>query len=71
MSAQEQIIYLVEAEKMFDSFDKIPDTVWEDERDKYSKVLETYQNIRVMRWNEAQTNAISTKSCKTKRNKRR
>lgn len=66
MSAQEQIIYLVEAEKMFDSFDKITDTVWEDERDKYSKVLETYQNIRVMRWNEAQTNAISTKVVKPK-----
>ena len=59
MSPQEQIIYLTEAEKMFDSFDKIPSTVWEDERDKYSKVLETYKNIRVMRWNEAQTNAMT------------
>ena len=60
MSPQEQIIYLTEAEKMFDSFDKIPSTVWEDERDKYSKVLDTYKNIRVMRWNEAQTNAMTT-----------
>ena len=59
MSPQEQIIYLTEAEKIFDSFDKIPSTVWEDERDKYSKVLETYKNIRVMRWNEAQTNAMT------------
>ena len=59
MSPQEQIIYLKEKEKMFDSFDKIPSTVWEDERDKYSKVLETYKNIRVMRWNEAQTNAMT------------
>ena len=59
MSPQEQIIYLTEAEKMFDSFYKIPSTVWEDERDKYSKVLETYKNIRVMRWNEAQTNAMT------------
>ena len=59
MSPQEQIIYLTEAEKMFDSFDKIPSTVWEDERDKYSKVLDTYKNIRVMRWNEAQTNAMT------------
>ena len=58
MSPQEQIIYLTEAEKMFDSFDKIPSTVWEDERDKYSKVLDTYK--RVMRWNEAQTNAMTT-----------
>ena len=66
MSPQEQIIYLSEAEKMFDSFDKIPSTVWEDERDKYSKVLDTYKNIRVMRWNEANTNALSTKVEKIK-----
>lgn len=52
MSPQEQIIYLSEAKKMFDAFDKIPETVWEEDRDKYSKVLDTYQNIRVMRWNE-------------------
>ena len=66
MSPQEQIIYLSEAEKMFDSFDKIPSTVWEDERDKYSKVLDTYKNIRVMRWNEAQTNAMTVSSQKIK-----
>ena len=66
MSPQEQIIYLTEAEKMFNSFDKIPSTVWEDERDKYSKVLDTYKNIRVMRWNEAQTNAMTVKSQKIK-----
>ena len=66
MSPQEQIIYLTEAEKMFDSFDKIPSTVWEDERDKYSKVLDTYKNIRVMRWNEAQTKAMTVKSQKIK-----
>lgn len=66
MSPQEQIIYLMEAEKIFNSFDKIPSTVWEDERDKYSKVLDTYKNIRVMRWNEAQTNALSTKTQKIK-----
>ena len=66
MSTQEQIIYLSEAEKMFESFDKIPSTVWEDERDKYSKVLDTYKNIRVMRWNEAQTNAMTIKSQKIK-----
>ena len=66
MSPQEQIIYLTEAEKMFDSYDKIPSTVWEDERDKYSKVLDTYKNIRVMRWNEAQTNAIAVKKIKPK-----
>ena len=29
MSPQEQVIYLAEAEKIFDSFDKIPETVWD------------------------------------------
>ena len=66
MSPQEQVIYLAEAEKIFNSFDKIPETVWEEERDKYSKVLDTYKNIRDMRWNEAQTNALTTKKIKPK-----
>lgn len=51
MSPQEQIIFLSEAEKIFDAFDKIPDMIWEDEYRKYSDVLETYKNIRVSRWN--------------------
>ena len=54
MSPQEQVIYLAEAERMFDAFDKIPKTVWEDEEDKYSDVLDTYKDIRIMRWNESQ-----------------
>ena len=52
MSPQEQIVFLSEAEKVFDAFDKIPDMVWEDEYRKYSQVLDTYKNIRVSRWNE-------------------
>ncbi len=51
LSAQEQIIFLSEAEKVFEAFDKIPDMVWEDEYRKYSQVLNAYQNIRVNRWN--------------------
>ena len=50
MSAQEQIIFLSEAEKVFDAFDKIPDMIWEEEYRKYSQVLEAYKNIRVSRW---------------------
>lgn len=57
MSPQEQIIFLSEAEKVFEAFDKIPDMVWEDEYRKYSQVLDTYKNIRVSRWNtENQSN---------------
>ena len=50
MSPQEQIVFLSEAEKVFDAFDKIPDMVWEDEYRKYSQVLDAYKNIRVARW---------------------
>lgn len=53
MSPQEQIIFLVEAEKMFKIFDKVPNQIWEDEYDKYSQILETYRSIKMLRWAEA------------------
>ena len=59
MSPQQQIIYLAEAERMFDAFDKIPRSVWEEEQDKYEEVLDKYKDIRVMRWNEE--HELSTK----------
>ncbi|CCY99330.1 unknown [Clostridium sp. CAG:793] len=61
MSPQEQIIYLAEAEKVFNAFDKIPDSVWEDEQRKYDEVLDTYKNIKIQRWNEAREYELSTK----------
>ncbi len=51
LSTQEQIIYLTEAEKIFKAFDKVPPELWEEEYDKYSKVLDKYQDIKVKRWN--------------------
>lgn len=66
MSPQEQIIYLSEAEKLFDAFDKIPQTVWEEEYNKYSEILETYKDIKVMRWNEAQEYALTKAKPKIK-----
>ncbi len=59
MSPQEQVIYIAEAEKMFDAFDKIPESVWEDEYDKYKEVLDKYKDIKVMRWNEAREYEMS------------
>ncbi len=50
MNSQEQIIFLSEAEKVFDAFDKIPELLWEEEHQKYSEVLNTYQSIRMLRW---------------------
>jgi hypothetical protein len=44
---------------MFEAFDKIPRSVWEEEQEKYYEVLDKYKDIRVMRWNEE--NALSTK----------
>ncbi len=52
MSPQEQIIFLSEAEKVFEAYDKIPSIVWEDEYRKYAEVLQAYQNIRVTRWSQ-------------------
>lgn len=50
MSTQEQIIFLMEAEKVFNAFDKVPKIIWEEEYDKYNDVLDTYKNIKVLRW---------------------
>ena len=51
MSQKEQIIFLMEAEKVFSAFDKVPNILWEDEYQKYSKILEIYKNIKILRWN--------------------
>lgn len=50
MSPQEQIIFLMEAEKVFKAFDKVPQIIWEEEYQKYSDVLNTYKDIKVLRW---------------------
>ena len=50
MSTQEQIIFLMEAEKVFKAFDKVPKMIWEEEYEKYNDVLDTYKNIKVLRW---------------------
>ena len=51
LSTQEQIIYLSEAEKIFTAFDKVPTSLWEEEYQKYSEVLDKYKDIKVNRWN--------------------
>ena len=50
MSTQEQIIFLMEAEKVFNAFEKVPTILWEEEYQKYSDVLNAYKNIKVYRW---------------------
>ena len=50
MSPQEQVIFLMEAEKVFNAFDKVPKMIWEEEYEKYEDVLNTYKNIKILRW---------------------
>lgn len=50
LNEQQQILFLMEAEKVFSAFDKVPDMLWEDEYEKYSKVLDLYKNIKILRW---------------------
>lgn len=52
LSAQEQLVFLSEAEKVFDAFDKVPDMLWEDEYQKYMDVLDKYKDIKVARWSQ-------------------
>ena len=50
MSAQEQVIYLLEAEKIFTAFDKVPEALWDEEYEKYKQVLKKYNDIKMFRW---------------------
>lgn len=49
-SAQEQVIFLKEAEKVFSAFEKVPNELWEEDYSKYNQVLNTYKDIKVIRW---------------------
>lgn len=50
LSPQQQILFLAEAEKIFDAFDKVPDALWEEEYTKYMEILNKYKDIKMLRW---------------------
>ncbi|MBO5397819.1 MAG: hypothetical protein J6A36_02660 [Clostridia bacterium] len=50
LSPQQQVLFLAEAEKIFDAFDKVPDALWEEEYTKYMEVLNKYKDIKMLRW---------------------
>ena len=52
LTPQEQLIFLSEAEKVFNAFDKVPNILWEEEYQKYMDVLDRYKNIKVARWSQ-------------------
>jgi len=53
ISPQQQVLFLKEAETVFDAFDKVPSALWEEEYQKYMKILSKYQTIKVNRWQES------------------
>ncbi len=52
LTAQEQLIFLSQAEKVFDAFDKVPSMLWEEEYQKYMDVLDKYKDLKVVRWSQ-------------------
>ena len=52
LSSHDQLIFLSEAEKVFNAFDKVPDLLWEEEYQKYMDVLDRYKDIKMIRWQE-------------------
>lgn len=45
-----QLIFLKEAEKVFNAFEKVPEVLWEEEYQKYMEVLNAYKDIKMVRW---------------------
>ena len=52
MDTRDKVVFLMEAEKVFSAFDKVPNMLWEDEYQKYTKILDIYRDIKIVRWNE-------------------
>ena len=50
LDVKEQLIFLKEAERVFEAFDKVPNALWEEDYQKYMEVLNTYKDIKMLRW---------------------
>lgn len=50
LSQEQQLIYLKEAESVFEAFEKVPTELWEEEYEKYNTILQKYNDIKVLRW---------------------
>ncbi len=50
LTPQQQVLFLKEADTIFDAFSKVPDALWEEEYQKYMKILDKYKDIKIKRW---------------------
>jgi len=50
LTPQQQILFLSEADEVFDAFRKVPDALWEEDYEKYMEILNKYKDIRITRW---------------------
>ena len=53
LTTNEQLVFLREAERDFDAFDKVPNVLWEEDYQKYMEVLSKYKDIRLVRWEKS------------------
>ena len=50
MTTPQQIMFLKEADTIFEAFSKVPDMLWEEEYPKYMEILDKYKDIKIKRW---------------------
>ena len=50
LTPQQQVLFLQEADIVFDAFGKVPDALWEEDYQKYMEILDKYKNIKLKRW---------------------
>ena len=53
LTPQQQVLFLQEADTIFDAFGKVPDALWEEEYQKYMEILNKYKDIKIKRWEES------------------
>ena len=49
LTPQQQVLFLKEADTIFEAFGKVPDALWEEEYPKYMEILNKYKDIRIKR----------------------
>ena len=49
LTPQQQVLFLQEADTIFDAFGKVPDALWEEEYPKYMEILNKYKDIKIKR----------------------